>query len=363
MQAAVMRSVASMLVVEDVVLDEPEPYEVVVRVEAAGVCHSDIGTWAGHAKTSVPVVLGHEPAGVVLAVGDRVTEVSVGDHVVGTTAASCGRCEYCVSGRPFLCGGRGTRRDGLGSGRLRAADGPLTQYAGLSAFAEQMLVHEGALVRIDDRVPFTVASLLGCGALTGLGAVFNTAGVRAGQTVAVIGLGGVGLAAVQAARIAGATQIVAVDSVPWKLEFAVEIGATDTVLAGNGILPYKDVLKMTGGGVDVAFECVGTPNTLSEAFSMTRTGGTTVLVGAFASNEMINLRGTDFIMRGKTLKGSSMGSSRPRLDIGRYANMYLDGRLKLDEMVSGTFGLADINAVFSQVLDGTVARGVLLPNS
>jgi S-(hydroxymethyl)glutathione dehydrogenase/alcohol dehydrogenase len=361
MRAAVLREAKGPFRIEELDTDRLGPHEVLVDVEAAGVCHSDVSAWAGAAPTPLPTVLGHEVAGVVVEVGDQVADVSPGDRVIGTSSAFCGRCRQCLSGRPSLCGGRGTRRSADEAPRLRSEQGAVHQYFGLSAFAEQVLVHEGALVRIDDRMPFVPASLLSCATLTGLGAVFRTAGLHPGESAVIIGVGGVGLSVVQGCRIAGANQIIAIDSVPWKLELAAALGATETVLAVPGEPVHRQVLRATGGGVDTAFECVGTAATLDDAFAMTGNGGTTVLVGAFAAGERIGLRGSEFIMRGKALKGSSMGDNRARIDIPRYVQMYLDGRLRLDEMVTDTFALDQVGTVFDRVLDGTVARGVLVP--
>lgn len=359
MRAAVMRAVGEPLVVQDVDVDVIGAREVLVDIKASGVCHSDVGTWQGSAATALPTVLGHEPAGVVVAVGPDVDYVMVGDHVVGTPAASCGQCEFCVSGRPFLCGGRGTHRDPAASSRLSLDGRLLNQFVGLSGFAEQILVHEAALVRLDPDMPLTPASLLGCGAMTGLGAAFRTARLRAGDQAAVIGLGGVGLSAVQGCRLAGARRIVAIDTNPTKLALALELGATDAVLATENAPAHREVLALTRGGVDWAFECVGSKPTLRQAFAMTRTGGTTVLVGAFQHGQKIELPGSDFIMRGKTLKGSSLGGSLPRVDIPLYVDLYLAGRLKLDEMVSDLFTLDTVNEAFRRLIDGELARGVI----
>ncbi len=354
-----MHAAGEPLVVQDVVVDDVGVREVLVDVMASGVCHSDVGTWQGHAATALPTVLGHEPAGVVVAVGPDVDYVAVGDRVVGTPAAFCGRCEFCISGRAYLCGGRGTHRDPATSSRLSSDGQAVHQFVGLSGFAEQILVHESALVRLDPAMPLTPASLLGCGAITGLGAVLRTARLRAGDQAAIIGLGGVGLSAVQGCRLAGARRIVAVDTNPAKLELALQLGATDGVLVTEEAPAHRAVLKLTQGGVDWAFECVGSNPTLQQAFAMTRTGGTTVLVGAFARGQKIELPGSDFIMRGKTLKGSSLGGSLPRIDIPLYVDLYLDGRLRLDEMVSDRFGLSDINDAFGRLVDGKMTRGVI----
>ena len=259
MKAAVLREIPGELVIDEVRIDKPGPREVLIRTVAAGCCHSDLHFIEGTYRTPVPTVLGHESAGIVEQVGADVTAVAPGDHVITCLSVFCGQCEFCISGRPNLCTKVATRRPKDGPQRLRAADGsPMNQFLDLSSFAEQMLVHEGAVVKVRDDMPLDRAALLGCGVTTGLGAVFNTAKVGAGETVAVIGCGGVGLSAIQGAAIAGAGRVIAVDMLASKLELAASMGATDVVNGSDGDA-VAQVMELTGGGVDHAFDAAGQP--------------------------------------------------------------------------------------------------------
>jgi S-(hydroxymethyl)glutathione dehydrogenase/alcohol dehydrogenase len=284
---------------------------VLVRTAATGVCHSDLHVLDGALPNPVPIVLGHEPAGVVEAVGTAVSHVAPGDHVIGCLSAFCGTCEYCVGGRPNLCEGEATLRRPGEPPRLSKDGEPIAQFVHLSAFAERMLVHENALVKIRPDVPLDRVALIGCGVTTGLGAVFNTARVRAGSTAAVIGCGGIGLSVIQGCRIAGAGRIVAVDTAAWKLDLARRLGATDVVDAGAGN-PVAAVAAMTAGGVDYAFEAIGTPPTVRQAVRMARKGGTAVMIGVVPAGVDVQLPGADIVLREKTILGCMMGSNRFR---------------------------------------------------
>src|SRR5262249_50301005 len=258
MKAAVMRAVGAPLAIEEIEIDGPRPGEVLVRTVATGVCHSDRHSLDGSPPRPPPTVLGHEPAGVVEAVGADVRHVAPGDHVIGCLSAFCGACEYCIAGRPYLCEGEAIMRRADEPPRLAKDGEPIAQFVHLSAFAERMLVHENALVRIRRDVPLDRVALIGCGVTTGLGAVFNRARLRAGETAAVIGCGGIGLAVVQGCRIAGAGRIVAVDTIAWKLELASRLGATDVVHVADGN-PVARVVELTAGGGDYALEARGAP--------------------------------------------------------------------------------------------------------
>jgi S-(hydroxymethyl)glutathione dehydrogenase/alcohol dehydrogenase len=284
--------------------------------------------------------------------------VKPGDHVIGCLSAFCGSCAYCLSGQPNLCGGEATTRPQGARPRLSQKGQPIAQFAHLSAFAERMLVHENALVRIRPDMPLDRAALIGCGVTTGLGAALNTARVRPGDSAVVIGCGGVGLAAVQGCRIAGASRIVAVDTMPWKLELARKLGATDTVDASAGD-PTLQVLGALGGGADFSFECIGLKATAAQAVAMVRKGGTAVLVGVVPFGTSIELPGLDLVLSGKSVVGSMMGSNRFRLDMPRYVDFYLDGRLRLDEMISLRLPLEEINTAFDRMKAGEVARSVV----
>jgi S-(hydroxymethyl)glutathione dehydrogenase/alcohol dehydrogenase len=358
MKAAVLRAYKTPLEIEDVSLGDPGPREVRVRTVACGVCHSDLHCLEGGLPVPPPTVLGHEPAGVVEAVGSEVVHVAPGDHVIGCLSAFCGTCEYCLRGQPNLCGGAATMRPADAPPRLHKNGERIHQFAHLSAFAEEMLVHENALVKIRSDMPLDRAALIGCGVTTGLGAALNTAGVRPGDTCAVIGCGGVGLAAIQGCHIAGASRIVAVDTVAWKLDLARKLGATDGVNASEGDAAVQ-VLGLTGGGVDHSFECIGTPKTCQQAAMMIRKGGTCVLVGVVPVGVGVEFQGLDIVLQGKTIVGSMMGSNRFRIDMPRFVDFYLDGRLKLDEMISTRLALREVNDAFEKMKAGEIARSVI----
>jgi S-(hydroxymethyl)glutathione dehydrogenase/alcohol dehydrogenase len=359
MKAAMMRAFKTPLTIEDVTLDKPGPREVLVRTKACGVCHSDLHVVDGALPVPPPTVLGHEPAGVVEAVGSDVVGFAPGDHVIGCLSAFCGTCEYCTAGRPNLCGGQATMRRQGEKPRLSQKGQPINQFAHLSAFAEQMLVHENALVKINPEMPLDRAALIGCGVTTGLGAALNTAQVRAGSTCAVIACGGVGLAAVQGCRIAGAGRIIAVDTAPWKLELARQVGATDGVDASKGD-PVAQVMELSQGGVDYAFECIGLPATCRQAVGMARKGGTAIFVGVVPFGTNVELPGLDIVLSEKRILGSMMGSNRFRTDMPRYVGLYLDGRLQLDEMISDRLKLDEVNTAFEKIRQQTAARSVLV---
>jgi S-(hydroxymethyl)glutathione dehydrogenase/alcohol dehydrogenase len=357
MRAAVLPEIPSMLEVTEIQVDRPDPREVLVRTVAAGLCHSDLHFMEGKYSHDTPTVPGHEAAGVVEAVGADVNHVKPGDHVIGCLSIFCGHCEYCLSGRPVLCDRQGLARGADQPPRLSRDGAPIHQFLRLSAFAEMMLVHENTLVKIRDEMPLDRAALIGCAVTTGLGAVFNTAKVTPGSTVAVIGCGGVGLNSVQGAVIAGAGRVIAVDTNPWKLELAGTFGATDLVDAAAGD-PVEQVRELTGGGVEYAFEAIGLKTTAEQSFAMLRKGGTATIIGMIPEGERIELPGSEFLDE-KKIQGSNMGSNRFRVDMPRYVDLYLSGRLKLDELVSARIGLEQINDGFDAMRRGEVARSVI----
>jgi len=359
MKAAVMRTLNAPLSIEAIAIAAPGRHEVLVRTTAVGVCHSDLHVLEGSLPSPLPTVLGHEPAGVVEAVGSDVRDFAPGDHVIGCLSVFCGHCEYCVAGRPNLCGGEATVRGAQEAPRLSQDGAPIAQFAHLSAFAEQMLVHENALVKIRKDMPLDRAALIGCGVTTGLGAALNTARVRAGATAAVIGCGGVGLAIIQGCRIAGAGRIIAVDTSEWKLDLAKQLGATEAV-NGNAENPVAQVVDLTAGGVDYAFEAIGLPATVRQALRMTRKGGTTVMVGVVPMGTDVELPGLDIVLREKSILGCMMGSNRFRLDMPRYVDLYVNGQLKLDEMISARLPLSQVNDALEALRQGTAARSVLV---
>jgi S-(hydroxymethyl)glutathione dehydrogenase/alcohol dehydrogenase len=361
MKAAVLSAAPGDLDVDDVEIDKPAANEVLVRTAAAGVCHSDLLFAEGSFRTRLPTVLGHEAAGVVEAVGDSVSYVRPGDHVITCISLFCGSCEYCLSGRPSLCEKRGLRRPKGDPPRLSRGDGPMNQFLEVSAFAEQMLVHENAVAKVSPDIPLDRAALVGCAVTTGLGAVFRTAHIEPGATVAVIGCGGVGLNAVQGARLAGAGRIFAVDRVASKLDLARSFGATDTVNATE-VDPVDQIRELTGGGVHYSFEAIGLAPTTEQAFAMLRTGGVATVVGMIPPGTKVSLSGVDFMFE-KRIQGSLMGSNRFRIDMPRYVDLYLQGRLKLDELVSARVGLGDVNSAFAEMRRGEVARSVVVFDS
>ena len=359
MKAAVLESApGDLVIVDDVDHDVVGPREVLVQTGAAGVCHSDLHYMQGKYRTRMPTVVGHEAAGVVLEVGSDVTYVKPGDHVVTCLSVFCGTCEYCTSGRMVLCGKRSTRRGRGEPQRLRRAGADISQFLDVSAFAERMLVHENAVAKITKDIPLDRAALLGCGVTTGLGAVFRTARLRPGSTVAVIGAGGVGLNVIQGALLAGAGRIIAVDQSAAKGELARSFGATDFVDASTGNA-VDLVRELTGDGVDYSFEAIGLKPTTEQAFAMLRPGGVATVVGMIPLGTSIEIPGVDFMFE-KKIQGSLMGSNQFRTDMPRYADLYLQGRLKLDELVSARISLDDVNAAFEEMQRGSVARSVIV---
>ncbi|MHB1446191.1 MAG: Zn-dependent alcohol dehydrogenase [Acidimicrobiales bacterium] len=358
MRAAVLRECPGWLEISDVEADRPGPNEVLIRTAAAGLCHSDLHFIEGKYPAQVPVVLGHESAGVVEAVGEGVRYVQPGDRVITCLSVFCGACEYCLTGRPYLCQSPDVRRGNEERPRLAENGRRVNQFAGLGSFAETMLVHEHALVKITPDMPLDRAALIGCGVTTGLGAVFNTAQVPAGASVAVIGCGGIGLSCVQGAYLAGAARIIAIDLVPSKLDLARQLGATDTVNGSDGDV-VAQVLEMTGGGVEYSFEAIGLAAAAEQAFNMLRRGGLATVIGMIPPGQMVQLPGSSFL-QSKRIQGSTMGSNRFRIDMPRYVDLYLQGRLKLDEMVSARIKLEEINDGFKALQRADTARSVII---
>jgi len=346
-------------VIDDLDVDLPQEHEVLVRTCACGVCHSDLhfrqGKWTGF---PLPVVLGHECAGVVEKVGSQVTYLKPGDHVVGCLTPFCGECAYCLSGRMYICNGGGLNRPEGAKPRLSRKGKPVSQFVNLSGFSEMMLLHERALVKIDRDIPLDVAAVVGCAVTTGVGAVFNTAEVRPGQVVAVIGCGGVGLNVIQGARIAGAGRIIAIDRSPAKAEAARAYGATDVVISDDTVV--QRVIDMTDGGVEHAFEAVGLTATAETAFAMLLPGGTATIVGLLPMGDKIKIDST-MLTFDRRLRGSSMGSNRFRIDIPRYLKMYQDGRLKVDEMITARISLDEVDAAMVALDQGDgITRSVAM---
>jgi len=358
MKAAVLREVNKPLEIEDIQHGDPSPREVLIRTVAAGVCHSDLHFQNGSYPYPLPAVLGHESAGVVEAVGSDVTYVKPGDHVITCLSAFCGHCEHCITGRMSLCQEPELQRPMDQPTRLAKNDEPIAQFLNLSSFAEYMLVHEHAIVKIRDDMPLDRAALIGCGVTTGVGAVIHTAAVEPGATVAVIGCGGVGLSAINGAAIAGAARIIAIDMVDSKLELARKFGATDVVNASETDV-IGEVREMTGGGVHYSFEAIGLKQTAEQAFKILSFGGTATVVGMIPVGTMVELHGPEFLMERK-MQGSNMGSNRFRVDMPRFIDFYLQGRLHLDDLISGRIKLDDINDGLEALESGEVARNVIM---
>ncbi|MBH79594.1 MAG: alcohol dehydrogenase [Gammaproteobacteria bacterium] len=358
MKAAVLREINKPLEIEDIQHGDPGPREVLVRTVAAGVCHSDLHFQNGSYPYQLPAVLGHESAGVVEAVGSAVTYVKPGDHVITCLSAFCGHCEYCLTGHMSLCQEPELQRAGNEPQRLTQGDETIAQFLNLSSFAEYMLVHEHAIAKIREDMPLDRAALIGCGVTTGVGAVIHTAKVEPGSSVAVIGCGGVGLSAINGAAIAGAAQIIAIDMVESKLELARKFGATHTI-NGREVDVKEAVREMTGGGVHYSFEAIGLKETAEQAFKILARGGTATVVGMIPVGTTIEIHGPEFLME-RTLQGSNMGSNRFRVDMPRFVDFYLQGKLHLDDMISGRIRLEDVNDALAALETGEVARNVIM---
>ena len=362
MRAAVMTQRGESLVVEDLHLDPPRAGEVLVRLVATGVCHSDLNGLRGPRALPTPMVLGHEGAGIVEEVGDGVTAAAVGDHVLLSAIGRCGRCAACVDGRPWLCStwGAAVFSGALtdGTTRLRRSDGSAVHhFFAQSSFAERAVVPEGSVVRISPDVALEKVALLACGVSTGLGAVFNAAGVRLGESVAVIGCGGVGVSAIVGADLAHAWPIVAVDIAEDKLEYARSLGATHAVNALRED-PVARVREITRGGPAHTFECVGSPRTLAQLVEIVPPGGHGYVVGAAAPGTTFPFP-TDGFIRNKHLHGVMQGNVRATLDLPRYVDLYVRGRLPLDRMVTRTYALGEVNEALDALEHGT-GRGVVV---
>lgn len=356
MRAAVFHGPNQPMTIENLEIEKPGPREVLVRTAVAGLCHSDLHFIEGKYPWPAPAVLGHESAGIVEAVGSEVSYVKPGDHVITCLSVFCGHCEFCLTGHMSICQTPEVKMLPGVAKRLRWNGQDVAQFTNLSSFAEQMLVHEHALVKVSPDMPMAQAALIGCGVITGYGAIVHTAKVEPGSTVAVVGCGGIGLSAINAAEIAGAGRIIAVDKDPGKLELARRFGATDTVLAEADTA--KKIQSMTSGGVHYSFECIGLKPTTEMCFSMLRPGGTATIIGMIPVGTKIELHGPDFL-REKRIQGSMMGSNRFRVDMPRLVDFYQQGKLHLDEMISGRLKLEQINEGFAALAKGGVARNVI----
>ena len=360
-RAVVCRELNRPVVVEDITVDPPKRGEVTVKLAACGVCHSDLSATNGTLAMQLPLVLGHEAAGKVIDVGPEVSGLKEGDHVVSSFIYMCGECRFCVAGRPVLCIEQGRAITTLPDGTVRTRDArgnPLNIFSGCGVMAEYATLHVDNLVKIDPAIPLDRAALVGCAVTTGVGAVFNTARVVPGSSVAVFGCGGVGLNVIQGARIAGAERIIAIDTLEPKLELARQFGATDGLLYKDD--PTKALKKMTGGGPDYAFECVGNGELAAAAYRSIRRGGLAIVVGVAKASDTTAVRTMTLPFEEKTLTGSYFGSCVPRIDFPRMLGLYMGGKLKLDELITRRYAVGEAPQAFADLESGRNARGVIV---
>lgn len=359
MRAAMLEEANGRLVVGEIATAEPGPGEVLVDTVAAGLCHSDIHLLDGAIPVATPSVVGHEASGIVAAVGPGVTRVAPGDHVVACLSVFCGTCALCLRGETWICQNKQAVQRAAGAPpRLSRPDGsPVATNAGIGGLAERMLLHQNAVVTIRKDMPLDVAAIIGCAVTTGVGAALNTADIRAGETVAVIGCGGIGLNIVQGARLRGAGRIVAVDLLPAKRELALAVGATD---AADGD-PAETVAALTGGlGADHVFDAVGIAATNAQALAMTRPGGSMYVVGIGGMASSVSVPGYALWGQGKSVRGVHMGSNNFTVDMPRYVELYLQGRLHLDELISRRITLDEVNDGYDALRRGDVARSIVV---
>jgi S-(hydroxymethyl)glutathione dehydrogenase/alcohol dehydrogenase len=362
-KAVVCRELNKPVVVEEVSVDSPKRGEVTVKVAACGVCHSDLSATNGTIALPPPLVLGHEAAGEVIEVGEGVKDLAAGDHVVSSFVYMCGKCRFCAGGRPVLCVEQGKALTTPPEGTTRVHDKagkPLGIFSGCGVMAEYATLSVDNLVKIDPKIPLDRAALVGCAVTTGVGAVFNTAKVEPGASVAVFGCGGVGLNVVQGAAIAGAERVIAIDTLQEKLDMAKAFGATDTILARPGDDVAKALKKMTGGGPDYAFECVGAGALAEAAYRAIRRGGKALIVGVARPTEAASFKPMSMVFEEKTLQGSYFGSSVPRIDFPRLLQLYMAGKLKLDELITRRYAIAEAPQAFADLASGRNARGVIV---
>lgn len=361
MKAAVLYELNSPMLVEEVTLDEPQGQEVLVKMVATGVCHTDLHAFKGELRVPLPAVLGHEGAGIVEKVGPGVTTLQPGDHVVLMVIYSCGKCSFCATGKPTNCmAGLGAMVMGTlpgGEKRLRKGDQAISHWWSQSSFAEYAVVHERTAVKIREDVPLEIAALFGCCVTTGVGAVINTAGLRAGESIVIYGSGGVGQSAILGAKLAGAGKIIAVSSAEHKLKLAKELGA-DYVINYREEDPPQRVMQLTGGGADYAIECVGSVDVVAQALASLNMAGKCIIVGSPPPGSMLNVAPTQFAM-GKTLTGCLQGSIRASVDVPRYIDLYMMGKLPLEKLVTRSYSLDQINDAFKAIEEGEVIRSVI----
>jgi len=357
MKAAVLFEAKTPLSIEDVSIDKPAAHEVLIRTAAVGVCRSDLHFVDGAYPHAMPTIPGHEAAGIVEAVGSEVRALKPGDHVVTCLSTYCGECEFCVTGRLSLCISSAVRRPKGAAPRLMLGDRPIAQMLNLSAYAEQMLVHEHACVKIDPEMPLDRAAILGCAVTTGAGAIFNAARVVPGETVCVVGCGGVGLAAINAAKIAGAGKVIAVDPVGDKRDLAMKLGATHAIDASSDTAA-DEVIEITRGGVHHAIEAVGRPQSAATAVKVLRRGGTATILGMMPLSEKVGLSALD-LLADKSVQGALMGRNHFPVDLPRLVDFYQRGLLDLDTIIADRMPLEAINDAFDELRRGDTTRTVI----
>jgi S-(hydroxymethyl)glutathione dehydrogenase/alcohol dehydrogenase len=364
-EAAIAVEAGKPLELDEIELDGPKEGECLVRLAATGVCHTDAFTLSGDDPEGLfPAVLGHEGAGVVEEVGPGVTSLAVGDHVIPLYTPECRQCKFCLSGKTNLCQAiRETQGQGMmpdGTSRMRWRGQTLHHYMGTSTFAKATVVPEIALAKVRKDAPLDKVCLLGCGVTTGIGAVLNTAKVEPGSTVAIVGLGGIGLAAVQGAVMAGADRIICIDTNPKKFELAMQFGATECVNPKDVGDIEEHIIDVTDGGVDYSFECIGNVETMGMALRITHKGwGESVIVGVAGAGKEIHAR-PFLLVTGRVWRGTAFGGTKGRTQLPGLVDRYMNGRIKLDEMVSRTMPLEDINKAFTLMHEGEVIRSVIL---
>ncbi len=363
--AAVLRQFGKPLEIEEVELLDPDPEEVIVKVAASGVCRTDLSIASGHlGNVPLPLVPGHEAAGTIVEVGTSVSNLKSGDHVLAVWIYSCNNCEYCLAGRPNLCknGNTSLLNATLPGGKIKIKDKktgrPIHHGSGTALHSDHAILNQRNVVKIPTEVPLDKASVVGCAVMTGVGAAINTAQIRPGSTVAVVGVGGVGINIVQGARIAGAEKIIVLDKYDSKLQAAPKFGATHSIMMDDS--PKSKLLSITPDGVDYSFEATGNYHNMELAYSLIKPGGTTVIVGAESPTASISVPALDLVGSQKTIKGSWYGSTNPRYDAARYLNLYMSGKLMLDELISAKYEPSQINQVFSDMESGKIIRGILV---
>ncbi len=360
-KAAVLYEPNTPLKIEKVTLDEPQNNEVLVKIVATGLCHSDLHFMKGEMPVPMPVVPGHEGSGIVEKVGPGVTLLQPGDHVVMMVSFSCGKCRYCVAGKPTLCVENlpimSTATLPGGAKRLHKGKDELHHMFGLASYAEYTVVHERSCVKVQEDAPLDVVCLLGCGTSTGIGAAINTTGLKAGESIAIYGCGGVGLSAVMGAKLAGAGKIIAIDTLENKLAMAKKLGADYLVNASQDD-PVAKVMELTGGGVDYALECIGNVNVMNQAFTSIRYGGKLIVVGMAPLGTALGIATYEFLL-GKGVTGTVQGDINPQIDVPRYIDLFMAGKLPIDKLITRTYVLDEINEAFEALEKGQVIRSVI----